>query len=117
MAAAGEIPWLKKHCSPAGFLASDHSVKHNSQALPSTAYSVWRFTASLSCLNLIFSRQPNFLATTLRVVENIKKPINRKEGDAKSHLTSHSSKSGKIIASHDSTKTSEEEISDKLTPK
>ena len=48
-------------------------------------------------------------------MENIKKPINRKEGDAKSHLTSHSSKSGKIIASHDSTKTSDEEIIDKLT--
>ena len=40
--------------SPAEFLASDESVKHNGH-----------FTPSLSRLNLIFSRQPNFSATTL----------------------------------------------------
>ena len=37
-------------------LAGDHSVKHNGH-----------FALSLSCLNLIYSRQPNFLATTLGV--------------------------------------------------
>ena len=40
--------------SPAGFLAGDHSEKHNGH-----------FALSLSRLNLIYSRQPNFLATTL----------------------------------------------------
>ena len=44
----------EKRRFPAGFLAGDESVKHNSH-----------FNPSLSCLNLIFSRQPNFLATTL----------------------------------------------------
>ena len=51
---AGEIHLLKKRRLPAGFLAGDESVKHNGQ-----------FNSSLSRLNLIFSRQPNFLATTL----------------------------------------------------
>ena len=54
MPAAGEIHRLKKRRLPAGFLAGDESVKHNGQ-----------FNSSLSRLNLIFSRQPNFLATTL----------------------------------------------------
>ena len=54
MPAAGEIHRLKKQRLPAGFLADDESVKHNGQ-----------FNSSLSRLNLIFSRQPNFLATTL----------------------------------------------------
>ena len=56
MPAAGEIHRLKKQRLPAGFLADDESVKHNGQ-----------FNSSLSCLNLIFSRQPNFLATTLKI--------------------------------------------------
>ena len=54
MPAAGEIHRLKKRRLPAGFLAGDESVKHNGQ-----------FNSSLSRLNVIFSRQPNFLATTL----------------------------------------------------
>ena len=54
MPAAGEIHRLKKRRFPAGFLAGDESVKHNRH-----------FNPSLSHLNLIFSRQPNFLATTL----------------------------------------------------
>ena len=54
MPAAGEIHRLKKRRLPAGFLAGDESVKHNGQ-----------FNSSLSRLNLIFSQQPNFLATTL----------------------------------------------------
>ena len=56
MPAASEIHRLKKRRLPAGFLAGDESVKHNRQ-----------FNSSLNCLNLIFSRQPNFLATTLQV--------------------------------------------------
>ena len=51
---ASEIHLLKKRRLPAGFLAGDESVKHNGQ-----------FNSSLSRLNLIFSWQPNFLATTL----------------------------------------------------
>ena len=54
MPAAGEIHRLKKRRLPAGFLAGDESVKHNGH-----------FNPSLSRLNLIFSWQPNFLATTL----------------------------------------------------
>ena len=54
MPAAGEIHRLKKWRSPAGVLAGDHLVKHNGH-----------FALSLSRLNLIYSRQPNFLATTL----------------------------------------------------
>ena len=54
MPAAGEIYRLKKQRLPAGFLAGDESVKHNGQ-----------FNSSLSRLNIIFSRQPNFLATEL----------------------------------------------------
>ena len=54
MPAAGEIHRLKKRRLPAGFLAGDESVKLNGQ-----------FNFSLSRLNLIFSRQPNFLVTTL----------------------------------------------------
>ena len=52
--AAGGIHRLKKRRLPAGFLDGDESVKHNRH-----------FNPSLSRLNLIFSRQPNFLATTL----------------------------------------------------
>ena len=51
---AGEIHRLKKWRLPAGFLAGNESVKHNGQ-----------FNSSLSRLNLIFSGQCNFLATTL----------------------------------------------------
>ena len=58
MPAAGEINRLKKWRLPAGFLAGDESVKHNGH-----------FNPSLSRLNLIFSRQPNFLATTLQYDE------------------------------------------------
>ena len=54
MSAAGEIHRLKKRRLPAGFLVGDESVKYNGQ-----------FNFSLSRLNLIFSQQPNFLATTL----------------------------------------------------
>ena len=57
MPAAGEIHRLKKWRSPAGFLAGDHLVKHNGH-----------FALSLSRLNLIYSRQPNFLATTLIII-------------------------------------------------
>ena len=52
--AAGKIHRLKKQRSPAGFLAGDESVKHKGH-----------FTPSLSRLNVIFSWQLNFLATTL----------------------------------------------------
>ena len=54
MPAADEIHRLIKRRLPAGFLAGVEYVKHNGQ-----------FNSSLSRLNLIFSRQPNFLATTL----------------------------------------------------
>ena len=57
MPAAGEIHRLKKRRLLAGFLAGDESVKHNGQ-----------FNSSLSRLNLIFSWQPNFLATTLYII-------------------------------------------------
>ena len=59
MPAAGEIHRLKKWRSPARFLAGDHSVKHNGH-----------FALSSSRLNLIYSRQPNFLATTLQINVN-----------------------------------------------
>ena len=65
--AASEIHRLKKRLLPAGFLAGDESVKHNGH-----------FNPSLSHLNLIFSRQPNFLATTLHscwVVKMCRRPV------------------------------------------
>ena len=54
MPAAGEIHRLKKRRLLAGFLAGDESVKNNGH-----------FNSSLNRLILIFSRQPNLLATTL----------------------------------------------------
>ena len=59
MPAAGEIHRLKKWRLPAGFLAGDYSVKHNEL-----------FALFLSFLNLIYSRQPNFLATTLILTDS-----------------------------------------------
>ena len=55
--AAGEIHRLKKQRSPARFLACDCLVKHNRH-----------FHRRHNRLNLIFSWEPNFLATTLIVM-------------------------------------------------
>ena len=59
-AAAGKIHRLKKWLSPARFLAGDHSGKNNGH-----------FALSLSRLNLIYSQQPNFLATTLGGISHL----------------------------------------------
>ena len=54
------------------------------------------------------------LKNNLKVVENIKKSIKKEEEDAKNHLSSHFSKSGKILAGHDYAKKFDEEIIGKL---
>ena len=67
--AAGESHQLKKRRSLDGFLAGDHLVKYNGHFHRQHTHAR-HFAPSLSRLNLIFSQEPNFLATTLKLDMN-----------------------------------------------